>query len=315
MKILIVDEMHDSLLPLLAETGAEADYRPAVGRKEAEEIIGPYEGLIIRSKFFIDDEFLGKAPGLRFIARAGAGLDLIDLQACERRGIRVFAANEANRVAVAEHLLGMILNLFNHISASAREIREDQWLREKNRGEELQGKTVGIIGYGNNGSETADRFAAFGCRVLVYDKYKTGFGTARIEEAGLDDIFRHADILSLHIPLTEETRSWVDSAFLHRFRKPFYFCNVARGEIMHQGDLIAALRSGKVRGACLDVLENEKLNTLTVAQRKDFDFLKDHPRVILTPHVAGWTHESYRKINEVMCGKIAELVGGVPGRE
>lgn len=310
MKILIVDEMHDSLLPLLAETGAEADYCYTFGRKETEEVIRQYDGLIIRSKFMIDDDFLAKAPRLRFIARAGAGLDLIDLPACERRGIRVFAANEANRVAVAEHLLGMILNLFNHIRTSGEEIRAGRWLREKNRGEELQGKTAGIIGYGNNGSETAARLAAFGCRVLVYDKYKTGFGTDRIEEATLDAIFRDADILSLHIPLTAETRGWVDAAFLDRFRKPVYFCNVARGEIMRQGDVVAALRSGKVAGACLDVLENEKLATLTAAQQNDFDFLKDHPRVILTPHIAGWTRESYRKINEVLCRQISGLING-----
>lgn len=306
MRILIVDEMHDSLLPLLAETGAIADYYYTFGRKEAEEVIGQYEGLIIRSKFFIDDQFLDKASRLRFIARAGAGLDLIDLQACERRGIRVFAANEANRVAVAEHLLGMLLCLFNHIHTSAEEIRENRWRREENRGEELQGKTVGIIGYGHNGSAAAARFSAFGCRVLVYDKYKKGFGTERIEEVGPDDIFREADVLSLHIPLTEETRGWVDTDFFNRFQKPFYFCNAARGEIMRQTDLVAAIRSGKVAGACLDVLENEKLATLTAEQRESFDFLKTHPRVILTPHVAGWTRESYRKINEVLCRQITE---------
>lgn len=310
MRILIVDEMHDSLLPLLAETGAEADYRYDFGRKEAEEVIAGYEGLIIRSKFFIGEDFLDKARNLRFIARAGAGLDLIDVAACDRRGIRVFAANEANRVAVAEHLLGMVLSLFNHINTSGAEIRQHQWLREKNRGEELQGKTVGIVGYGNNGSEAAARFAAFGCRVLVYDKYKTGFGTGQIEEAGLEEIFRHADVFSLHIPLTGETRGWVDAAFLDRFEKAFYFCNVARGEIMHQGDLIAAIRAGKVLGACLDVLENEKLSTMTREQQQDFDLLKDHPRVILTPHVAGWTRESYRKINEVLCRKIAAFING-----
>lgn len=311
MKILIVDEMHDSLLPMLAETGVDADYFYTFGRKEAEEVIGQYDGLIIRSRFFIDDDFLRKATRLRFIARAGAGLDLIDLAACEQRGIRVFAANEANRVAVAEHLLGMILCLFNHINTSAAEIREYRWLREKNRGVELQGKTVGIIGYGNNGSETAARFVAFGCRVMVYDKYKTGFGTAQVEEVGLNDIFDHADLVSLHVPLTAETRGWADAAFLNRFRKPVYFCNVARGEIMQQGDLVAAIRSGKVAGACLDVLENEKLDNLTEAQQEDFNFLKDDPRVVLTPHVAGWSRESYHKINEVLCRQIAELtVGG-----
>ena len=304
MKVLIVDEMHESLLPLLAEAGIEADYFFEYGRAEALQIIKQYEGLIIRSRFFIDEAFLAEAPRLRFIARAGAGLDLIDLAACERRGIRVFAANEANRVAVAEHLLGMVLVLFNHLNTAGAEIQQYQWLREKNRGEELYGKTVGIIGYGNNGSESAARFSAFGCRVMVYDKYKTGFGNHSIEEVSLQDIFEEADLVSLHIPLTAETRGWVNHDFLGRFRKPFYFCNVARGEIMHQGDLVAALRSGKVQGACLDVLENEKLTTLTETQQRDFDFLNRHPRVVLTPHVAGWTRQSYQKINEVLCRQI-----------
>ena len=305
MNILIVDEMHDSLLPLLDELGMEADYFPAFGRKEAEEVIGAYDGLMIRSKFFIDETFLARASRLKFIARAGAGLDLIDLAACEQRNIRVFAANEANRVAVAEHLIGMLLNLFNRITPAGAEIREGKWLREKNRGEELYGKTAGIIGYGHNGSATAARLAAFGCRVLVYDKYKSGFGTDCILETDLDTIFKEAEIVSLHVPLTHETKGWVDAAFFERFSSPVYFCNVARGEIVRQHDLVEALRSGRVAGACLDVLENEKLGTLTPAQREDFDFLTAHERVILTPHVAGWSRESYRKINEVLCKQIA----------
>ncbi len=310
MKVLIVDEMHDSLLPLLAGMGAEADYCYTFGRQETEAVIDRYDGLLIRSKFFIDDAFLAKALRLKFIARAGAGLDLIDLVACERRNIRVFAANEANRVAVAEHLLGMILSLFNRIHTSGEEIRQGKWLREANRGEELQGKTVGIIGYGHNGSASAARFSAFGCRVLVYDKYKTGWTSKGIEEVGLDTIFEEAEIVSLHVPLTAETRGWADADFFNRFQHPVYFCNVARGEIMRQADLVQAIRSGKVLGACLDVLENEKLATMTEEQRKAFDFLKIHPRVILTPHVAGWSRESYRKINEVLCRQIAEFQAG-----
>jgi D-3-phosphoglycerate dehydrogenase len=304
MKILVVDEMHESLLPLLNELGAEVSYQPTMGKVEAEQIIHQYEGLLIRSKFFIDAAFLDLASSLKFIGRAGAGLDLIDLQACRERSIAVFAANEANKVAVAEHLLGMILMLFNKLNTSPQEIRNDQWLREKNRGEELMGKTVGLVGYGHNGSTAASRFAAFGCRVLAYDKYKQGFGSEEVEEVGIETIFQEADVFSFHVPLTEETRKWADTEFFSKFKKPIYFCNVARGEIMVQEALIQALEAGKVKGACLDVMENEKLSALTEKGRKEFEYLRAHPRVILSPHVAGWTIESYRKINEVLCEKI-----------
>jgi D-3-phosphoglycerate dehydrogenase len=307
MKILVVDEMHANLLPLLAELGADVEYAPSYGKSDAEEVISEYEGLLIRSKFYIDDSFLARAGNLKFIGRAGAGLDLIDLDACSRRGIKVFGANEANKVAVAEHLIGMVLSMFNHLHTAPEEIRQDLWLREKNRGEELFGKTVGIIGYGHNGSSSAALFAAFGCRVLVYDKYKSGFGSASIEEVDMDRIFTEADVVSLHIPLTGETRHMADRKFFDTFSKPIFFCNVARGEIMSQEALIEALENGRVRGACLDVLENEKIKSLNEMQRRQFEYLRSHPKVLLSPHVAGWTQESYRKINEVLCEKIRIL--------
>lgn len=309
MKVLLIDEMHPSMVPLLEELGLEADVRTDLDYTQASEVIGNYEGLLIRSKFFIDEEFLEKGAKLRFIGRAGAGLDLIDLEACQRRGIAVFAANEANKTAVAEHLLGMVLSLLNNISRSNTEVRNGLWLREANRGEELAGKTVGVIGFGNNGSESARRFATFGCRVLAFDKYKTGFGSEDIRESTLEEIFEEADLLTLHIPLTHETRAWINEDFFNRFRKNIYFCNLARGEIMVQADLVRALESGKVKGACLDVLENEKLKTLSPEQKIRFDYLKDHPRVLITPHVAGWTLESYEKINQVLSRKIAEFIG------
>lgn len=304
MKVLVVDEMHPSLIPLLEEVGLEADYCIDFDYQKAREVIGEYAGLLIRSRFFIDEPFLEKALKLRFIGRAGAGLDLIDLTACRKRGIEVFSANEANSIAVAEHLLGMVLSLLNNIVRSNTQVKENRWLREENRGEELSGKTVGLIGFGNNGSESARRFAAFGCRVLAFDKYKSGFGTENIKESTLEEIFEHADLLSLHIPLTSETRGWINDDFFGRFRKDIYFCNLARGEIMVQADLVRALESGKVKGACLDVLENEKLKTLSPEQKARFDYLKDHPRVVITPHVAGWTVESYEKINRVLRDKI-----------
>lgn len=307
MRILVVDEMHPNLLPLLEEIGAEVEYAPDYGKKEAEAVIAGFDGLLIRSKFFIDESFLDHAVQLKFIGRAGAGLDLIDLAACAKRGIEVFGANEANKIAVAEHLLGMVLSLFNHLHTAPEEIRKDQWLREKNRGEELYGKTVGIVGYGHNGSTSAARFAAFGCKVLVYDKYKKGFGSEHIIEADMERIFQEAEIVSLHIPLTEETRQLANASYFGQFARPIVFCNVARGEIMEQGALIEALNSGKVRGACLDVLENEKIKSLNEKQRAQFEYLRAHPKVLLSPHVAGWTQESYRKINEVLCAKIRTL--------
>ena len=309
MKILVVDEMHDSLVPLLEKLGLEVDYFIDFDYRKSFDIIENYEGLLIRSKFFIDEIFLEKGQKLKFIGRAGAGLDLIDLEACKKRGIEVFAANEANKVAVAEHLLGMILSLFNNIVCSNVEVKSDVWLREENRGEELAGKTVGIIGFGNNGSESAKRFAAFGCKVLAYDKYKCGFGAEAIIESTLEDIFSHADIVSLHIPLTRESKGWVNAEFFNGFSKNIYFCNVARGEIMVQADLIQALESGKVKGACLDVLENEKLKTLSDEQKIRFNYLKNHPKVLITPHVAGWTFESYEKINRVLADKIKAYLG------
>ncbi len=202
----------------------------------------------------------------------------------------------------------MILSLFNKICIANQEVKAGVWKREENRGEELFGKTVGIIGYGNNGEATASRLVAFGCKVLAYDKYRYGFGNQYVKESTLDEIFRETDILSLHIPLTTETQNWVNAAFFEKFSKPFYFCNIARGEIVVLHDLVDALKSGKIKGACLDVLENEKLSKLTESQKVDFEFLSNHQAVIMTPHIAGWTFESYKRINQVLKDKIARFL-------
>ncbi|MFN8428422.1 MAG: NAD(P)-dependent oxidoreductase [Spirosomataceae bacterium] len=308
MKVLIVDEMHESIVQMPAELGLEVDYFPNISIEEVKAKVADYEGLIIRSKFFINEDFLKNAPKLRFIGRAGAGLDLIGIEACRVRNIEIFAANEGNRVAVAEHLIGMILSLFNKICIANQEVKAGVWKREENRGEELFGKTVGIIGYGNNGEATASRLVAFGCKVLAYDKYRYGFGNQYVKESTLDEIFRETDILSLHIPLTTETQNWVNAAFFEKFSKPFYFCNIARGEIVVLHDLVDALKSGKIKGACLDVLENEKLSKLTESQKVDFEFLSNHQAVIMTPHIAGWTFESYKRINQVLKDKIARFL-------
>lgn len=308
MKVLIVDTMHDSIVQMPQELGLEVDYFPDIDFEEVLKKVSDYEGLIIRSKFFIDATFLDHAKNLKFIGRAGAGLDLIDINACKERGIEIFAANEGNRIAVAEHLIGMLLCLFNNILTSNLEIKNQIWNRESNRGEELFGKTVGIIGFGNNGEATANRLAAFGCKIIAYDKNRYGFGNHLIEEATMDQLFREADILSLHIPLSKESVGMVNTAFINKFNKDFYLCNIARGELVNQKDLCDALKSKKIKGACLDVLENEKINNLTPAEQLNFDFLRNQKNVIITPHIAGWTHESYNRINKVLKDKIARYL-------
>lgn len=306
MKILIVDEMHPSLVEMLDADGWKYEYAPSLKRNEILEAVGPYEGLMIRSKTVVDKEFLERAPKLKFIARAGAGLDLIDIPAVEARGIALFHAGEGNRDAVGEHVLGMLLGLFNNIIRADRQVRQGIWDREGNRGVELMGKTVGLIGYGNNGSATGKRLSGFGCRVLAYDKYKKNYGDANASEASLEQILDEADIISLHIPLTEESFHLVDDSFTSRMKKPFYLVNAARGEVADLSAVVAGLESGKIKGACLDVLENEKLGKLTPAQQEVLDYLVKSDRVVLTPHVGGWTHESYVRINEVLCRQIRD---------
>lgn len=306
MKILIADTMHHSLFEMLERYNLDYSYHPEFTRADIIRSIAGYEGLIIRSKTSIDAEILSAATKLRFIARAGAGLDLIDLGIVEEKGIALFHAGEGNRDAVAEHTMGMLLGLFNNIVKADREVRSGTWDREGNRGVELMNKTVGIVGFGNNGCATARRMSGFGCRVLAHDKYKTDFGDQWVQEVSMKHIIAQADILSLHIPLTDQTRHLVDHNFIENFARPFYLVNASRGEIVKLDAVVEGLKSGKILGACLDVLENEKLKTLTVAQQNAFDYLAASDRVVLTPHIAGWTHESYRRINEVLMRQIGD---------
>lgn len=304
--ILIADEVHPSLFAMLDEAGFTYTYVPKITRSELIQQLTPFDGLIIRSKTTVDEDVLLHAPNLRFIGRAGAGLDLIDLDATERRGIRVFHAGEGNRDAVAEHTVGMLLALLVNIVKADREVRQGIWDREGNRGYELGSLTVGLIGYGNNGRATAQRLSGFGCRVLAFDKFRTDYGDAFAQEATVDQIMAEADVLSLHVPLTDETRMMISDRFVEQFAKPFYLINIARGEITSLAALVRGLESGKVRGACLDVLENEKLAKLTPDQQASFDYLRQSDRVVLTPHIAGWTHESYVRINEVLVRQFVD---------
>jgi D-3-phosphoglycerate dehydrogenase / 2-oxoglutarate reductase len=304
MKILIVDEMHLSLLQMLEEKGWIYDYLPEIQRAGILEKIADYQGLIIRSKTPLDTELLTLATQLRFIGRAGAGLEQIDLQIVEKKKIRLFAAPEGNRDAVGEHTLALLLTLLNKIHITDREVRQKIWHREANRGTELGGKTVGIIGYGNMGKAFAKRLQGFDCQVLAYDKYLQNYTDTFAKEAAMEAVFEQADILSLHIPLTGETRHLVNDNYLDRFRKKIFLLNTARGEIVNLKDLLENLQSGKVAGAGLDVLENEKLSTLTPSQNAVFEQLAGLDNVLFTPHIAGWSRESYVRINEVLVAKI-----------
>ena len=305
--ILIADEMHPSLFAMLDEAGYTYDYQPTISRPELLEALDRYTGLIIRSKTRVDEELLNRAINLRFIGRAGAGLDLINLAAAERRSIAVFHAGEGNRDAVAEHTVGMLLALLTNILKADREVRQGIWDREGNRGYELGSLTVGLIGYGNNGHATARRLSGFGCRVLAYDKFLTNYGDEFANEATMAQLMAEADVISLHVPLTDNTRMLVDDDFIRQMARPFYLINIARGEIASLAAVVRGLESGKLRGVCLDVLENEKLTKLTPDQQTAFDYLRQLDRVVLTPHVAGWTHESYVRINEVLVRQLKTL--------
>ena len=310
--ILIADEMHPSLFPMLTQAGFGFEYQPTITRADLLDRLAPFDGLIIRSKTTVDEALLQRAPNLQFVGRAGAGLDLIDIEAVTKRNIRVFHAGEGNRDAVAEHAVGMLLALLANIVRADSQVRRGIWDREGNRGYELGSMTVGIIGYGNNGSATARRLSGFGCRVLCYDKFRTDYGDAYAQATPLAQLLAEANVISLHIPLTDETHKWVDDEWIMAINKPFYLLNMARGEIVSLAALVRGLESGKVRGACLDVLENEKLAKLTeTSDRPDqqitFDYLRHSDKVILTPHIAGWTHESYVRINEVLVRQISSL--------
>ena len=299
--------MHESIVPLLTELGFDVDYLPKINRDEVLESISVYQGLILRSKLLVDKSILDRAEQLQFIARAGAGLDKIDLDEVSKRGIKLLNAPEGNRDALGEHTLGLLLSLTNNIVKSDREIRRFTWDREGNRGYEIGGKTVGLLGYGNMAQAFAKRLKPFGCEILAYDKYKVNYSDQFVKESSLEEIKERADIFSIHTPLTPETRGLVDHDFLSSFKKPFWLLNTARGEIIPIIDLLNFLNEGKILGASLDVLENEKIRKMSESEKKHYNELFEKHNVILTPHVAGWSFESYRRINDVLVSKIKNI--------
>jgi len=305
--ILIIDDVDEMLVLGLKANGFEVNYLPNATVNEILNLIPNADGLIVRTKIKIDQVIFDAAKKLKFIARAGAGTDNIDMQIANEKNIVVLNAGEANSDAVGEQTLAMLLGLFTKTVKANNEVKKFIWDREGNRGIELAGKTVGIIGYGNTGKAVAKKLSGFGVNVLAYDKYLTDYTDAYAIESTMADVFEKADVLTLHVPLTNETEQMVDLNYLNQFKKNIWVLNLSRGKVLNTPEFVLALKSGKVIGAGLDVLENEKINSLSDMENKWFDFFLQSPNVILTPHVGGWTNESYRKISEVLLKKILHL--------
>jgi len=303
MKILFIDTVHPLLKQELEKENHICDSAYNKSKTEIQQIISNYQGIIIRSRFKIDKQFIDCGSNLKFIARAGSGLENIDVEYAENKNIHCYNAAEGNRQAVAEHALGMLLSLFNNLNNADKEVREGKWERERNRGIELAGKTVGIIGYGNNGSAFAEVLKGFNVKILAYDKYLTNYP----QKSSMETINKEADIISLHVPLTDETTYLVDDNFIKRFVKNFYLINTARGKCVNTKNLVKALENKKIKGACLDVLEYDKTSFESLSKdglTSDMQYLMNAQNTILSPHVAGWTVESNVKIAEVLLDKI-----------
>jgi len=295
--------MHPSIFQMMDELSIAVDYKPDLPQSKIAETIKDYDGLLVRGKK-ITKEIIGQARHLKFIGRAGAGLDNIDIEAAEEKGIILFKAPEGNRDAVAEHAIGLILNLLNKLRSADLEVRSFKWDREGNRGYELGGKTVGIIGYGYMGAAFSKRLQGFNCNAIAYDKYKENYSNKWVKEAALSQLFEETDILSIHVQLTAETYKMFDYDFFSKFKKNIMVINTARGEVLVLEDLLRAMNEGKVISAGLDVLENEKLETLSDKQKEIYTALVNNQNVIFSPHVGGWSHESHIRINKVLVDKI-----------
>jgi D-3-phosphoglycerate dehydrogenase / 2-oxoglutarate reductase len=303
MKVLFLDSVHEVLEQRLVRLGCECihDYKTSKNEIDCTGI----HGIVIRSRFTLDREFLTKCKDLKFIARSGSGLENIDLLACAELGIKVFNSPEGNRTAVGEHAIGMLLMLANNLKNADAEVRNYQWRREENRGWEIEGKTIGVIGHGMMGSAFSQRLKGFGCKILAYDKYKSFTNLEGVEQVEMHRIFDDADIVSLHVPLNEETKYLVKDTWFNSFKKPIVLINTSRGLVVSLSALLGALNSGKVLGACLDVLEYEETSFEKIHLNQDvFNALKERKDVLFSPHVAGWTKESYIKLSSYLADKI-----------
>jgi D-3-phosphoglycerate dehydrogenase len=303
-QVIITSKIHNLLISSLQQKGYSILHSEQISYEELSAIIGQAEGLIVTTRIHVDQSILEKANKLKWIGRLGSGMELIDVKFAESKGILCVSSPEGNRNAVAEHALGMLLSLTKRITSSYQQIKNNQWLRDANKGIELHGRTIGIIGFGNTGSAFAKVLSAFDTTILAYDKYHFGFSGGRVKEANLEQVCRYAEVLSMHLPLTDETHHMAnDNFFKHLEQKPF-FINTSRGKVTDTAALVNALKNNRISGAALDVLENEKIDTYNNAERLQLDWLLQQPNVIITPHIAGYSNEAFYKMSKILLQKL-----------